>query len=306
MNCIQIVDKNYPKELRNIVNSPDCLYYKGDVSILKMPAITVVGSRNMTDYGRSMTKKIVRELTQFGMCIVSGMAIGIDSIAHRTCIENGGKTVAVLGCGLNHIFPPENYDLYHNILNTGGCILSEYPPDTLPDKKFFPQRNRIVSGLSMATLVVEATYRSGTSITANYAFSQGKTVFCVPNSVGNKNSAGTINLIKKGATLVTCGEDILYNLGLIKESKNFEEIQQIERQKRAELLEKEELSQLDNTAQKIYYFIKDNKVTNPENLSIQLNENIQTINTYLSILELKGLIINKYGLNYELRDDLYV
>ncbi len=191
-----------------------------------MPSITVVGSRNMTEYGRDMTRMIVKELVQGGMCIVSGLAVGVDSIAHKTCIENGGKTIAVLGSGLNKIYPIENKGLCKDVINSGGCVVSEYEPDTEARKSFFPARNRIVSGLSMGTLVVEATYRSGTSITAKYAFKQGKKVFCIPNSIGSKNSSGTLNLIKQGAIMVTNGKEIMFELGLIDKIDNFEKLEE--------------------------------------------------------------------------------
>ena len=197
MKILMQKDLDYPKALKNIRNSPLELYVEGDVNCFNMPCVTVVGSRNMSEYGRNMTRKIVKELVEAGVCIVSGLAVGIDTVAHKTCLENGGKTIAVLGSGLNKVFPIENLDLFYRIINSGGCVMSEQMPDEDAKKEYFPARNRIVSGLSLATLVIEATYRSGTSITAKFAFKQGKKVFCIPNCIGSKNSSGTINLIKK-------------------------------------------------------------------------------------------------------------
>lgn len=306
MNSIKLEEDKYPAVLKNIKNAPYQLYFEGDEKILNMPSITVVGSRNMSDYGRDMTREIVKEVTLAGMCIISGLAVGIDTIAHQTCLENNGKTVAVLGSGLNKVFPTENKELYKNIINNGGCVISEYEPDTIAQKRFFPERNRIVSGLSLGTLVIEATYRSGTSITAKFALEQGKKVFCIPNSIGNKNSAGIINLLKSGATLVTNGKEILYELGILDKKENYEELVQKKQLEKIRLLEQEELCNLDDKAKKIYLYIKENKVVNSEVMCKELEFNIQEINMYLTILELKGLIVNKCGVNYMLRDVLYV
>ena len=148
------------------------------------------------------------------MVIVSGMAKGIDSIAHETCIKNSGKTIAVLGSGFKHIYPKENERLFYNIIENDGLVLSEFPVDSPVQMKNFPRRNRIISGLSLGVLVIEAAYRSGTSITAKFAKAQKRKVFCIPNSIGNKNSYGTIELIKNGATLVRSAKDIFKNLDL--------------------------------------------------------------------------------------------
>ena len=296
----------YPKLLQNIKNAPKELYAAGNLQCLDMPCVSIVGSRNMTEYGKNMTKEIVKDLVLGGMCIVSGLAVGIDSVAHKSCIEHGGSTIAVLGSGLNKVYPHENKDLYAEIIKRGGCAISEYEPETEAQKIFFPARNRIVSGLSLATLVIEATYRSGTSITAKFALEQGRQVFCLPNSVGNKNSCGTINLLKKGATLVTSGREVLYELGIIDEYSDFEKLTEIKKINKINLLEQERLKDLDEQAKRVYYHIKQNKVVNLEIMCSELQMNIQDLNMYLTILELKCLIVNKYGSNYSVRDELYV
>lgn len=271
-----------------------------------MPCITVVGSRNMTEYGKKITIEIVKELINAGVCIVSGLAVGIDTVAHQTCIENNGKTIAVLGSGLNKVYPLENKELYKKILETGGCTISEYEPDTVAQKRFFPQRNRIVSGLSLGTVVIEATYRSGTSITAKFAQEQGRKLFCIPNSIGSKNSAGIINLLKSGAKLVTQGKEILYELGLIDKIENYEELLEKEKINKMKILEQEFIKDLDEQVKSVYYYIKKNEVANSEIMSKELEISIQNINMCLTILELKCIIVNKNGLNYMIRDDLYV
>lgn len=298
MKKLLIEDSDYPKSLQNIKNSPIELYAEGNLNCLNMPCVTVVGSRNMSEYGKKMTKKIVKELVDSGICIVSGLAIGIDTVAHETCLENGGYTVAVLGSGLNKIFPRENINLFNRIINSGGCVLSEHLPDEEAQKVYFPARNRIVSGLSLGTLVIEAAHRSGTSITAKFAFEQRKKVFCIPNSCENKNSCGTINLIKKGAIMITEGKEILYSLGIISKPDDYEEFVEQQQLKKIELLEKEQLQGLDENAKKIFNYIKENGVANTEIMCRELKYSIQDVNMYLTILELKGLISSKCGGNY--------
>lgn len=299
-------DLDYPKLLANIKNAPKELYINGSLECTNMPCVTVVGSRNMSEYGKKMTKKIVKQLTLAGICIVSGLAIGIDSVAHETCLENGGKTIAVLGSGLNKIFPTQNIGLSKKIIENGGCLISEHEPDEEAKKIYFPARNRIVSGLSLGTLVIEAAYRSGTSITANFAIEQGRKVFCLPNSIGNKNSKGTINLIKKGAIMVTEGEEILYELGIIDKVEDYEDLLIKEKINQISIIENEQLKDLDEITKRIYNYIKDNGISNLEVMCNDLKINIQELNMHLTILELKGLIVNNSGNNFSICDDFIV
>lgn len=302
MRLLRLEDSKYPKSLRNIKNAPKALYIEGELDCFNIPCVTVVGSRNMSEYGKKMTRKIVKELVEAGVCIVSGLAVGIDTVAHETCLENGGCTIAVLGSGLNKIFPRENTSLFNRIINSGGCVISEYTPDEEAKKMYFPARNRIVSGLSLGTLVVEAAYRSGTSITAKFAFEQNKKVFCIPNSVGNKNSSGTINLIKNGAIMITNGKDILYSLGLIDKLDNYESFLEEQKLNRAKVKEEEQLKDLNEDSKKVYQIIKQNGVINSEIACGELNMPIQDFNTCLTILEIKGLIMDKTGGMYCIRE----
>ena len=303
MKTLKPDDLHFPQSLKNIKNPPQELYVKGNVDCVNMPCVTVVGSRNMSEYGKKMTKQIVEELTKAGVCIVSGLAVGIDTVAHETCLENGGKTIAVLGSGLNKVYPVENTNLFNRIINSGGCVMSEQLPDEEAKKVYFPARNRIVSGLSFATLVIEAAYRSGTSITAKFAFEQGKKVFCIPNSVGSKNSYGTISLIKRGATMITNGKEILYSLGIIDKPEDYDEFIEQQKINKQKALEDELLQDLDEEAKKIYQYIKQNSVANTEVMCTEFNMNIQDINTYATILELKGLISSIPGGKYVLKTD---
>ena len=214
-NGIQYVcflDEDFPDQLRHIPDPPLVLFYRGELQLLKKPALGVVGSRKPTPYGRASCSYLVKELVQEGLVIISGLAYGIDGEAHETTLKNNGKTVGVLGCGIDQVYPPRHRALYEKIA-TFGLLLSEYPPGTPPVPGLFPERNRIISGLSMGILVVEAAEKSGSLITADCALEQGKDVFAIPGPIFSSLSMGPHNLIKQGAKLVTSGFDVLDELG---------------------------------------------------------------------------------------------
>lgn len=198
----------YPGALGQIFDPPMVLYVKGDVSALGAPGIAVIGTRHPTPYGMGMAERLACDLSTRGFIIFSGLARGVDSAAHRGAVQARGKTVAVLGTGVDVIYPRENAKLAAQILEFGGAIVSEFPPGTGPKPENFPIRNRIISGLSYGVLVVEAGVNSGTRITARCALEQGREVFAVPGNVTNKLSWGPNTLIKQGATLVATWEDI--------------------------------------------------------------------------------------------------
>ena len=206
-------DKEYPEALRVYDDAPMGLYCKGDVALLNVACFAVIGTRNPTKYGARATEDFVRALsTRF--CIVSGLARGVDGIAHKTTLEAGGKTIAVLGCGADVVYPPENKALYDRIARD-GLLVSEYKPGEIASAHNFPARNRIISGMSRAVLVTEAGENSGTVITMNCAVEQGKDVFCIPGSIYNKMSAGCNRAIKECQTrLALCVNDIYAELGL--------------------------------------------------------------------------------------------
>ena len=212
INKITIKDSCYPKSLLNISNPPKVLYMQGNLELLNNPIISIIGSRSCSLNGKNLARKFAYELSQCGVTIASGLAEGIDTISHLYSYNEKGKTIAVLGNGFNHIFPKENIGLYGKILNNDGLVISEYPPDTKARSKYFLERNRIVSGISSGVLVVEAAYRSGTSVTAKLAESQGKKVFALPHEIWDLHGVGTNRLLKNGAILVTCIEDLLENL----------------------------------------------------------------------------------------------
>ena len=180
----------------------------GNVELLQNPSIAIVGSRDASEYGKKFTAQFATSIACSNITIVSGMAVGIDSVAHENSIDEIGKTIAVIGSGFNYMFPKENESLFKEIIDKGGLVISEYSPNTKPNLKNFPFRNRIIAGLSMAVLVVEAKFRSGSSVTARYAFKEQKPVFCLPHSLDDINGVGTNNLLKAGAKLITKPQEI--------------------------------------------------------------------------------------------------
>lgn len=202
-------DPRFPKRLLSIPNPPVVLYVLGDWECLnEEPAIAVVGTRQITDYGRRMATVIGGGLAEAGALVVSGMARGIDSAAHIACMENGGRTIAVQGCGIGNVYPPENEYLKTMICHN-GAVISEFAPDAEPQSSFFLIRNRLVSGLSLGVCVVEAAARSGTSVTAKLAVEQGRDVFAVPADVSRPTAQGTLRLLQNGAIPVANAVDIL-------------------------------------------------------------------------------------------------
>lgn len=180
-----MLERNYPKLLREISNPPAGIYVEGNEELLNTNCISIVGSRCCSEEGAKIAKKFAKELAKQEITVVSGMAKGIDSAAHQGALRAGGNTIAVLGCGFHHIYPPENIPLYKQILEQNGAVITEYAPEVVAKSEYFLARNRIVSGLSLGLLVVEAAHRSGTSVTAKIARSQERKVFCIPHEFNN-------------------------------------------------------------------------------------------------------------------------
>ncbi len=209
MNYKIIENKDFPNKLKKIKNSPKKLYAIGNINLLYEDAFAIVGTRKISEYGTKICKFFTKELVLRDIPIVSGMALGTDSVSHKTVLEYSGKTIAVLGSGFNHIFPEENTKLFYEILEKNGLIITEFEEDMKPLKENFPKRNRIITAISEGILVIEAAYRSGTSITARNAKEQGKKVFAIPGRLDNYLGIGVNNLIKEGAILTTNVEDII-------------------------------------------------------------------------------------------------
>ena len=206
-------DEGYPRMLKEIHDPPIGLYRKGGY-LFGQPGVAVVGSRRTTLYGQSIAKKLGGELARLGFCVVSGLARGIDTAAHEGALAVGGKTAAVLGCGLDIVYPPENLDLYRRIAET-GAVLSEFPFGRKADKQTFPMRNRVVAGICEAIVVVESDVSGGAMITARFAGEQGRLIFAVPGRIDQPTSAGCHQLIRDGATLLTSVDDILNELSYL-------------------------------------------------------------------------------------------
>lgn len=218
---VSMEDKSYPTKLKFINDTPYGIFYKGNIEKINNECcVSIVGSRMCSRYGIDLTKIITEELTANNINIISGLARGIDTIAHKTAIDNKGYTVAVLGSGVDVVYPKENKNLYNEILKTGGCILSEFAPGTKPLSMNFPIRNRIISGLSDLLVITEAGEKSGSLITATKALEQGREVIAAPGSIFSEESKGTNKLIKEGAHVFTEIDDIFYLLGMVRNKKN--------------------------------------------------------------------------------------
>jgi DNA processing protein len=210
-NLVSINCPEYPSMLKHIYDPPHLLYVRGELSDSDKPAVAVVGSRAASHYGKRMAEQVAYGLASSGVTVVSGMARGIDSIAHKAALETSGRTIAVLGCGLDIVYPPENTTLYRDIPDH-GAVITELPCGTPPDGPNFPRRNRIISGLSLGVVIVEAGKKSGALLTARHALDQNREVFAVPGNTTSITSSGTNSLIKQGARLVTSADDVLSEL----------------------------------------------------------------------------------------------
>ncbi|MEK7167153.1 MAG: DNA-processing protein DprA [Patescibacteria group bacterium] len=221
IKTIAFNDPEYPKLLKEIDSPPALLFYKGNFQKQDEFSLAIVGTRKISIYGKQIILKIVKDLVQNNLVIVSGLAKGVDSLAHQITLESNGRTIAVLGSGLNkkNIYPAENQILAQKIVEQNGLLISEYPPETLPQRYFFPYRNRIISGLTLGTLIIEAPEKSGALITARYALEQGREIFAIPGNIHNVNSVGCNNLIKMGGKLVDNANDILDALNFVRTVK---------------------------------------------------------------------------------------
>jgi DNA processing protein len=281
---VTIDDPAYPPRLREIYGAPPLLFVRGELPPAGAPLLSIVGTRQATAYGRAVTDQIVAELAKQGVWIVSGFARGIDTHAHRAALEAGGRTIAVFACGLDTIYPPENRDLAADILKQ-GALISELPLGARPEARNFPARNRIVAGVSPATLVVEAGERSGALITAEFALAQGREVLAVPGPITSPRSVGTNRLIQDGARLVQSAEEVRSELGLRSPA-------QTETQLRlAELLP------LDPDEQAVVARLAAEPLLT-DDLAHALGRPIQELQATLTMLELKGHVRQVAGLNY--------
>lgn len=212
-------DEDFPEKLKNINNCPYALFYKGNVKLLKSKTVAIVGARNCTNYGMEVTKLLTKNLISYNITIISGGARGIDTCAHKNTILNKGNTIVVLGCGIDVVYPKENCSLFNEVCKN-GLIISEFLPKTPPYKYNFPTRNRLISGLSDLVIVIEASEKSGSLITATYAADQSREVMVVPGNVFSDKSKGCNKLIREGAAILTSFSDVAFQLKLNSENTN--------------------------------------------------------------------------------------
>ena len=277
-NYVTILDEDYPENLRYIEDRPTLLFYKGMLDYEKdKNSIAFVGARKCTDYGKWACKTLSQGVSAAGITTVSGLAYGIDAACHKSTLEVSGRTIGIIGCGIDKIYPKQNRKLYEDLENN-GLILSEFPLGTEPKPYNFPRRNRIISGISLATVVIEAKEKSGTMITTRCALDQGKEVFAVPGNINSIYSKGTNKLIQEGSKLITNPDDILEELDYLLD------INQVESSIDYSSLAKDELE--------IVRYIEENPNTSADILAHNLTYSIDEINYLLTSLELRDYIEN--------------
>ncbi len=286
------LDSDYPGALKNIHDPPIGMYFLGKYRV-QDPSVAIVGTRRPTLYGRGVATRLASELARMGFCVVSGMARGIDTEAHRGCLRTGGKTAAVMGCGLDIIYPPENLDLYREISRV-GAVLSEFPFGRRADRQTFPMRNRLVSGLCMATVVVESDVHGGSMITARFAGEQGRQVFAVPGRIDQAASRGCNRLIRDGAILLASVDDILeeFNyLGLLEKEGRGESGSESSSSVRFE--------ELNETQKLILQCFEGGAELNPDSLAELTSLNAPEVASNLMTLELKRFLVKRADGSYE-------
>lgn len=281
IDVITIFDKDYPKKLYNIYDNPKVLYLRGKITEEDDLAIAVVGSRKATSYGKWATEKFVEELVKLDITIVSGLALGIDGIAHNKALEGNGRTIGVLGNGLDTIYPKKNGNLYREVPKS-GALVTEYFLGVPPLAYNFPQRNRIISGLSLGVIVIEAKEKSGSLITAHHALDQGKEVFALPGNINSIFSKGTNKLIKDGAKLIMDIDDII------------EEVYELQLKIKTKKEESIDYSQFSPLELKVIECIKEGPI-HSDSIALNTRLDISTVNSILTILELKGVIKEMTG-----------
>lgn len=330
----------FPENLRKINNPPNKIFAKGNLNLLKTFGIAIIGSRNCTRYGEKMSFIFANDLCNYGITIISGMAVGIDSFAHKGALNAKGLTIAVIPSGFNHIYPEKNIRLYNDILENKGLVITEYQEDEEACSQKFRDRNRIVAGLSMGTLVVEGAINSGTNITVKFTKEQEKNIFCIPSNLDSVKSYVPNKLIKEGAFLVTDAKDIIdkySNLDLnkkinlinendvfsrknsnknilniyqksfildeVKNEKNKVEKSKCNFKKSKSNIEKEKLKvniKIQDKYRDIYDLIRKNNMIDINSMARSLNIDVQELNVKLIGMELENLIISLPGGNYKL------
>lgn len=288
MKKIKIGDEEYPKKFLQLKKPPKTIWVEGDTSLLEKPALAIVGSRKSTLYGEKIAKLFATRISKQGIVIVSGLALGIDTIAHTYSKNTLGNTIAVIGSGLNQIYPEENIKLAKEIIDGGGCLLSEYEPDEKVNMRNFPKRNRLICALSEGIFVVEADYRSGSKLTGNLGLKYGKKVFCVPRNIGELRGWGTNLLIQEGAKIVLSPGDILEEYGIKYDKK--EELEQI--------YEKKKKIKIKPEYKELYNLITESPIEINE-LAKKSKLDISELNQKITMMEIEGYIESLPGNEYK-------
>ena len=302
---MKIINKNeelYPIMLKNISDPPDTLYVEGNIDLLYSNSIAIIGSRSASEKGKKLAQKFSSELSNIGITIISGLARGIDTVAHTYSYNKTGKTIAVLGTGFNRIYPPENKDLFKKIIENGGLVISEYSPETDKSSSNFRARNRLISGLSLGVLVIEAKYKSGTSITAEHAQEQNKPVFALPHEIDDPHGIGTNRLLKNGAIPITNTSDILDKLKLSKYKEIYEKLKVSKKADSNIAINtidainsfKTKQNFSDPKQSKIFKLIKEKPIT-PNELAKKTGYSINEIQSILFTLEIDEIIKKVQG-----------
>lgn len=319
---ISCFEEAYPKKLLSIKEYPESLYCRGNTELLKKNKIVaIVGSRNCSEYGRKYARLFAKNLAKENVCVISGLATGIDSAAHDGSIGEKGKTIAVLGGGLNHVYPASNLWLFNKIKENGGLIISEHEDDAETQISGFPKRNRIITGIADAVLVIEACPRSGSKVSAEYAFRQGKKVYCIPMNLDNKNSAGIIELMDKGAKIVTsprklikdlygANDDGVENANESEKSPKCHNENEYDKEEKTENEKNKRSRKAQNKSPDMQMNIFDEeeipekyldiylsleKPLSREEIAQKINKNIRQVNELLTMMEIEGLIEQTVG-----------
>lgn len=288
-------EPGYPQNLAKLSHSPHGLYIKGCVPAC--PSVAIVGTRRPTLYGRAQARKIASELARAGLCVVSGLARGIDGEAHQGALDVKGRTVAFLGCGLDVVYPPEHAELYEKIC-AEGAVVSEFSLGRQPDTQTFPQRNRLISGMADAVLVAESDIKGGSMITARFAAEQGRTVFALPGRVDQASSRGCHALIRDGATLATCAQDIIDDIRV-----QFQPMQTATPEATSIPAAKGRMAidiKLTDDERKVLVALADGAVLRPEAIAKTCEMNHQTVIAALMMLEIKRLVARRPDATYEM------
>lgn len=288
MKKVKIGDEDYPKKFLQLKKPPKTIWVEGDTSLLEKLALAIVGSRKSTLYGEKIAKLFATQISKQGITIVSGLALGIDTVAHIYSKNSLGNTIAVIGSGLNQIYPEENRELAKEIIDGGGCLLSEYEPDEKVNMKNFPKRNRLICALSEGIFVVEADYRSGSKLTGNLGLKYGKKVFCMPRNIGERRGWGTNLLIQEGAKLVLSPGDILEEYGIKYDKK--EELEQI--------YEKKKKIKIKPEYKDLYNLITEKPIEINE-LAKRSKLDISELNQKITMMEIEGYIESLPGNEYK-------